>query len=145
MLTTLHPHPHRLTLLWCLPGHSVATGSEMSCVLRASVSRVCALPASVSRVSARPGVVHSFTTRRPLLIRSMAAQSDTKLDKNTPDSKWKELLSAEEVLRVHFTAQIFHTTGLHARHASNFCVGLPNAPATIALYESILCNTSFLL
>ena len=27
----------------------------------------------------------------------MSAQSDTKLDKNTPDSKWKEILSAEEV------------------------------------------------
>ena len=72
----------------------------MSCALRASVPRVCALPAAFSGASGRSSAVHKFVTRRPLLIRSMAAQSDTKLDKNTPDSKWKELLSADEVYAV---------------------------------------------
>ena len=28
----------------------------------------------------------------------MSAQSDAKLDKSTPESKWKEILSADEVL-----------------------------------------------
>lgn len=75
----------------------VSAEITMSCALRTTVSKVCRLPASASRCSARTPAVNSFTTRRPLLVRSMAAQSDTKLDKNTPDSKWKEILSAEEV------------------------------------------------
>ena len=34
----------------------------------------------------------------------MAAQSDVKLDKQTPDSKWKEILSAEEVCKIFFVS-----------------------------------------
>ena len=52
---------------------------------------------SAVALSQRPPVIRPVTVRRALQSRSMAAQSDVKLDKQTPDSKWKEILGAQEV------------------------------------------------
>lgn len=52
---------------------------------------------STVTLSQRPPVFRAGTARRALQIRSMAGQSDVKLDKQTPDSKWKEILGADEV------------------------------------------------
>lgn len=52
---------------------------------------------SAVALSQRPPVIRAVTARRALQIRSMAGQSDVKLDKQTPDSKWKEILGADEV------------------------------------------------
>ena len=69
----------------------------MSFALRTSFSRVCQHSASASRLSHRSALIRT-PARRATQTRAMAAQSDVKLDKNTPDSKWKDLLSADEVL-----------------------------------------------
>ena len=69
----------------------------MSFVLRTSFSRVCGSSVSAVRLSQRPPVLRAITAKRTLQTRSMAGQSDVKLDKQTPDSKWKEILSADEV------------------------------------------------
>ena len=52
---------------------------------------------SAVTLSQRPPVIRAVTVRRALQTRSMAGQSDVKLDKQTPDSKWKEILGADEV------------------------------------------------
>ena len=69
----------------------------MSFVLRPSIGKVCGAVLPVARLSQRTTAFRATSVKRSLQIRAMSAQSDTKLDKNTPDSKWKEILSAEEV------------------------------------------------
>ncbi len=69
----------------------------MSFALRASITRVCRVSVSAARRPVHTPVIRAAALRRSLQTRAMSAQSDTQLDKNTPDSKWKEVLSAEEV------------------------------------------------
>jgi hypothetical protein len=63
-----------------------------------SSGRICRAPGAVQRASLaiRPVSV------RHVRVRTMATQgSDVKLDKSTPENKWKEILGAEEVGRLH--------------------------------------------
>lgn len=69
----------------------------MSFALRTSLSRVYRTSVSAVTLSQRPPVIRVGIARRALQIRSMAGQSDVKLNKQTPDSKWKEILGADEV------------------------------------------------
>ncbi|DBA74098.1 TPA: Peptide methionine sulfoxide reductase B2, chloroplastic [Trebouxia sp. C0004] len=68
----------------------------MSFALRPSIGKVCGAVVPVARFSQRTAAIRATSVKRSLQVRAMSAQSDTKLDKNTPDSKWKEILSAEE-------------------------------------------------
>ena len=52
---------------------------------------------SAVALSQSPPVVRAVNARRALQTRAMTGQSDVKLDKQTPDSKWKEILGADEV------------------------------------------------
>ena len=45
----------------------------------------------------RHQLLSSAARTAPRTFRCMAASAGTKYDKNTPDSKWKEILGAEEV------------------------------------------------
>ncbi|KAL3147759.1 Peptide methionine sulfoxide reductase B5 [Trebouxia sp. C0010 RCD-2024] len=68
----------------------------MSFALRTSFSRVCGTSLSAVKLPQRAPVFRAISSRRPIQTRNMAGQGDIKLDKQTPDSKWKEILSAEE-------------------------------------------------
>ena len=68
----------------------------MSFALRTSL-RACGTSVSAAALSQRAPVIRAVSARRALQITSMAGQSDVKLDKQTPDSKWKEILGADEV------------------------------------------------
>jgi len=75
----------------------------MSFALRPSIGKVCGAVVPVARLSQRTTAFRATSVKRSPQIRAMSAQSDTKLDKNTPDSKWKEILSAEEVRNPAFS------------------------------------------
>ncbi len=86
----------------------------MSFVLRPSIGKVCGAVVPVARLSQRTSAIRATSVKRSLQIRAMSAQSDTKLDKNTPDSKWKEILSAEEVCNAVFWIPLLHA--VHCMH-----------------------------
>ena len=74
----------------------------MSFALRPSIGKVCGAVVPVARLPQRITAFKATSVKRSLQFRAMSAQSDSKLDKNTPDSKWKEILSAEEVRKPAF-------------------------------------------
>ena len=77
----------------------------MSFALRTSFGKVCGVSKSLAHFPRSASVVRATSVRRSLNTRAMAAQSDVKLDKQTPDSKWKEILSAEEVCKISLFRQ----------------------------------------
>lgn len=87
----------------------------MSFALRPSIGKVCGAVVPVARLSQRTTAFRATSVKRSPQIRAMSAQSDTKLDKNTPDSKWKEILSAEEVRTPRFLESSVACSAVHAR------------------------------